>query len=64
MPLYGGAASADELEDQRDHGQHKKDVNETTHRVAANNAEQPQNQQNYEQSPKHVLTLADRKLTR
>jgi hypothetical protein len=34
----GGSSSADELENQRDHGKHQQNVNESTHGVAADYA--------------------------
>jgi hypothetical protein len=57
--LDGGTASANQLEHQRDNRQHQKNVNEPTQRVAADDAEQPQDEQNYKDCPKHFLTLTD-----
>jgi hypothetical protein len=51
--LYGRSTSTNQLEDQRDDGQHQQNVNKSTKRIAANNAEQPQYKQNYKDCPKH-----------
>jgi len=52
--LDSRSSSGYELEDQSDQSQHKQNVNKTTHGVAANNTQQPQNKQHYEDCPKHM----------
>jgi len=45
--LDRGASAGDQLEYQRDHSQHQKYVDKSTHGVAANHSQQPENKQNY-----------------
>jgi hypothetical protein len=45
--LDRGAPASDQLEYQRDHGQHQQYVDKSTHGVAADNSQQPENKQNY-----------------
>ena len=48
------SASRYELENQGHDGQYQQDVNETTHRVAAHNSDEPQYKQNHKNCPKHM----------
>jgi hypothetical protein len=63
------STTGNELEYQRDYGQHQQNVNETSQCVATHHAQQPQHQKNYEKCPKHrftpfVVSLANSTLNR
>jgi len=45
--LDRGASAGDQLEYQRDHSQHQKYVDKSTHGVATDHSQQPENKQNY-----------------
>jgi hypothetical protein len=45
--------AADQINDQDDHGDDEQDVNVGAERVEADEAEQPQNEQNDKDGPKH-----------
>jgi hypothetical protein len=45
--LNRGPSASDQLEDQSNQSQHQQDVDKSTHGVAANHAQQPENKQNY-----------------
>src|SRR3954468_3486406 len=47
------ASSAQQLEDQSYDGEHQQQVNKSTKRIAAHHPDQPKNQQNHENRPKH-----------
>jgi len=49
--------SSDNVDKQHHQRQHQQDVNEPTDRVATDNAEQPQHQQDYKNRPKHIVFL-------
>src|SRR5271165_7040518 len=51
------SAAGNELEDQRDYGQYQEDMNKTSQRVAGDEAEEPQNQQNNKERPEHRSIL-------
>jgi hypothetical protein len=47
------------LDNQYNKRQHQKNVNEPTECVAAHETEQPQDQKDYKDRPKHLLTSRD-----
>jgi len=51
-PLYP-ASAGHEIDNQHHDREHEQDVNESTHRVRANEAQKPQHQQNNEYCPQH-----------
>jgi hypothetical protein len=55
--LSNGSSTSDQLEDQDYYRQNQQQVNESTHRIAANKTEQPKHQKNYKDCPKHNPSL-------
>jgi hypothetical protein len=52
--VLDGAPAANNLEDQRNYGQHQQDVDEPSQRETGQHSKQPENEQNCEDCPKHV----------
>ena len=52
----GSPTSADQVDDQDDDRQNQKNVDEPAHGVGADESEKPENQQDYENCPKHRET--------
>lgn len=50
----GPSTSRDQLQDQHDDRRYQQQVNESTQRVAAHQANEPQNQEDHEDRPKHL----------
>jgi hypothetical protein len=50
-------ASLNQLDDKYDQRDDQEDVNESAQRITGDEAEQPQDQQNYEYCPKHFVAL-------
>jgi hypothetical protein len=50
-------ASLKQADDQHDHRKDQQDVNETTERIRRDQTQQPQDQQNYKDCPKHIPVL-------
>jgi hypothetical protein len=48
----------DNLDQHHDDGDDQKSMNHSTHGVAGHQSQPPQNQENYKNSPKHVLLLS------
>ena len=51
------STSADQVDDENDYSDDKQDMNEAAHRVRADNAQQPEHQQDNEDSPEHSRFL-------
>lgn len=51
------STSADQVDDENDYGDDEQDVNEAAHRVRADNAQQPEHQQDNEDCPEHSSFL-------
>lgn len=49
----GSAPSRDQVDQENDHSDYQQDVNEAAQRVGTDQAQQPKNQQNDEDCPKH-----------
>jgi hypothetical protein len=50
---YDGPAAGDQLQEKYDERKDKQYVDESTQRVGTDDSQQPQNQENYEDCPKH-----------
>jgi len=55
--LYHCAATAHQIDDQEDYGEHQQEVYEAAERVAAHHAEQPKYEQYHEDGPEHNILL-------
>jgi hypothetical protein len=49
------APALDQIDDQDDDSDDEQDVDESTHRVGANESEQPQHEKDNEDSPEHIF---------
>lgn len=54
--LDGASSAGHEVEDEGDDREHEQDVDEPAERVRRNQSQKPQDEQNYEQCPKHRRT--------
>jgi hypothetical protein len=53
-------APLDQAHEHRNHGKHEQDVDEPAQGVRANHSQQPQNQEQGDDSPKHGVVLSDK----
>jgi len=53
-----GSTALDQIDDQNHNSDNQENMNESAHGVGANQPQKPQNEQNYEDSPKHTIVLS------
>ena len=59
-PVSSDRAPLDQAHEHRNYGKDEQDVNEPAQRVRANHSQQPQNQEQGDNSPKHGVILSDK----
>ena len=52
--VLDSAPASDYLEDQRNHGQYQQNMDETSQRETGQHSKKPENEQDCEDSPKHL----------